>query len=71
MQGLPGVEISRPTDTNAVFARLPAAWLEPLRKIAPFYVWDEKTSEVRLMAAWDTRPADVDSFLAAARALAR
>jgi threonine aldolase len=71
LRELSGVEISRPTDTNAVFARLPAAWLEPLRKVAPFYVWDPKTSEVRLMAAWDTRPADVDAFVAAARALAR
>lgn len=71
LRAIPGVEVSRPVRTNAVFARLPAAWIEPLRKTAPFYVWDEKTSEVRLMAAWDTRPADVDAFLAAARALAR
>jgi threonine aldolase len=71
LRGIPGVEISRPVRTNAVFARLPAAWIEPLRKTAPFYVWDPKTSEVRLMAAWDTRPADVDAFVAAARVLAR
>jgi threonine aldolase len=71
LRGIPGVEISRPVRTNAVFARLPAAWIEPLRKTAPFYVWDPKTREVRLMTAWDTRPADVDAFLAAARTLAR
>ncbi len=71
LREIPGVEISRPASTNAVFARLPAAWIEPLRKTAPFYVWDPKTGEVRLMAAWDTRPADVDAFVAAARSLAR
>jgi threonine aldolase len=65
------VQIARPTRTNAVFARLPAAWLELLRKTAPFYTWDEETSEVRLMCAWDTRPQDVDAFVAAVRALAR
>lgn len=71
LRAVPGVEVSRATETNAVFARLPAAWIEPLRQIAPFYVWDPKTGEVRLMASWDTRPADVDAFVAAARALAR
>ena len=71
LRELPAVEISREVRTNAVFARLPAAWIEPLRKTAPFHVWDAKTSEVRLMTSWDTRPADVDAFVAAARALSR
>ena len=71
LRELPGVAISREVRTNAVFARLPAAWIEPLRKTAPFHIWDPKTSEVRLMASWDTRPADVDAFVAAARALSR
>jgi threonine aldolase len=71
LREIAGVEISRPVRTNAVFARLPAAWIEPLSKTAPFYVWDHKSSEVRLMAAWDTRPADVDAFVAAARVLSR
>lgn len=71
LREVPGVGISRATETNAVFARVPAAWIEPLRKTAPFYVWDPQTSEIRLMASWDTRPADVDAFVAAARALAR
>jgi threonine aldolase len=71
LRELPGVVIPRPTATNAVFARIPAAWIEPLRKTAPFYVWNAKNSEIRLMAAWDTRPADVDAFVAAARALSK
>jgi threonine aldolase len=66
-----GVEISRKVETNAVFARLPAAWIPALQKTAPFYVWDAKTGEVRLMTAWDTRPEDVDAFVSAARALSR
>jgi threonine aldolase len=67
----PGIEISRPVRTNAVFARVPADWIEPLRRAAPFYVWDEDSGEIRLMCSWDTRPADVDAFAAAARALSR
>jgi len=67
LRGQRGIEISRPVETNAVFARLPQAWLEPLRRTAPFYTWDPETSEVRLMTAWDTRPEDVDAFVAAVR----
>jgi threonine aldolase len=70
LAGIPGVEIARPVRTNAVFARLPPTWIEPLRRTAPFYVWDEETSEVRLMCAWDTRAQDVDAFAAAVRACA-
>lgn len=71
LRGLPGVEVTRPVQTNAVFARIPPAWVEPLRKTAPFYVWDAATTEVRLMCAWDTRPEDVDAFAAATRTLAK
>ena len=69
LKDVPGAEIARPARTNGVFVRLPAAWIEPLRKVAPFYTWDESVNEVRLMCAWDTRPEDVDAFVAAARAL--
>ncbi len=69
LRGVPGIAIARPVRTNAVFARLPRSWIEPLKRTAPFYVWDEDTSEVRLMCAWDTRPRDVDAFAAAARGL--
>ncbi len=55
---------------NAVFAVLPPAWVEPLQRVASFYVWDPTTSEVRLMCAWDTPPELVDEFVAAARRLA-
>lgn len=69
LRGIPGIQISRPVQTNAVFARLPEAWLEPLRQTAPFYTWDPAAQEVRLMCAWDTRPEDVDVFVEAARKL--
>jgi threonine aldolase len=55
--------------TNAVFATLPAGATEELQGEFPFYVWDERTSEVRWMCSWDTTEEDVDDFSSAIRAL--
>lgn len=67
--GTPGLEITRPRQANAVFARLPAAAVAPLQAVSPFYEWDEATHEVRWMCSWDTTEADVDEFAAAVRRL--
>ena len=57
-----GVEVTRPVQANAVFARLPAEHISPLQEQYPFHVWDEATSEVRWMSAFDTTEEDVDGF---------
>ncbi|MDQ6605265.1 MAG: beta-eliminating lyase-related protein [Actinomycetota bacterium] len=63
--GVPGLEITRPVQTNAVFATLPAAAAAALQERFAFYVWDERVGEVRWMCSWDTTEADVDAFAAA------
>jgi threonine aldolase len=65
VSGVPGVRITQPVEANAVFAILEPAVTERLQRDWPFYVWDERTGEVRWMTAWDTDPADVDAFAAA------
>jgi len=65
--GAAGVEVIHPVEANAVFARLPAAAIEPLQERHPFYVWDAVESVVRWMCAWDTAEADVDEFAASVR----
>ncbi|SDJ16938.1 threonine aldolase family protein [Nonomuraea jiangxiensis] len=62
---LPGVELSRPVEANAVFAVLPADVAERLRKRFRFYTWNADLGEVRWMCAFDTTEADVDAFAAA------
>jgi threonine aldolase len=62
---LPGLEITRPVQTNAVFATLPPAATAALQERFAFYVWDEHAGEVRWMCSWDTTEADVDEFAAA------
>ena len=59
---LPGVEVARPVEANAVFARLSAAATVRLQERFHFYVWDQASGEVRWMTAFDTTEADVDAF---------
>ncbi len=67
---IPGVEIVYPVQANAVFARLDPEHIAALKRDWFFHLWDEKTSVVRWMAAFDTAESDVDAFLADVRATA-
>lgn len=59
---LPGVQITHPVQTNAVFVTLPREVIERLQERWAFYVWDEARDEVRWMCSWDTTEKDVDDF---------
>jgi threonine aldolase len=65
VRGLPGVRITRPVETNAVFAALAPAATAALQERFAFYIWDEPAGEVRWMCSWDTTADDVDGFAAA------
>ncbi|MFZ0158664.1 MAG: beta-eliminating lyase-related protein [Kineosporiaceae bacterium] len=67
--GLDGVRVTQARQANVVFATLPPAVVAPLQAVAPFYLWNEDTTEARLMCSWDTTPAQVDGFAAALREL--
>ncbi|NJB69065.1 threonine aldolase [Desulfobaculum xiamenense] len=64
VRDVPGLELTCPVETNAVFARIPREAVEPLQKRSFFYVWDEETVEVRWMTSFDTTPEDVSAFAA-------
>ncbi|MBS1690967.1 MAG: low specificity L-threonine aldolase [Actinobacteria bacterium] len=59
-----GVEFTQPTQSNAVFAILPAGVADRLRERFRFYDWDASTGEVRWVCSFDTQPGDVDEFVA-------
>jgi threonine aldolase len=69
VDGMPGVTITQPTQSNAVFAILPAGVADRLRESFRFYDWNAATGEVRWMCAFDTTEADVDAFAAALASL--
>jgi threonine aldolase len=64
---VPGVAITHPVQSNAVFAIVPGEATAALQERFPFYVWDEYTGEVRWMCSWDTTLEDVETFAAAIR----
>jgi len=62
---LPGLEFTRETQANAVFAILPPGAADRLRESFRFYDWDPAAREVRWMTAYDTTEGDIDAFVAA------
>ena len=72
VRAIPGVEVVRRVDANAVFAILPADVTERLQRDYRFYTWDDHTGEVRWLCSWDTTEDDIDTFAAAiAREMSR
>jgi threonine aldolase len=67
VKDIPGVEITRPVQSNAVFAKIPKAWVKAVRQKYFFYVWDEKTFECRWMISFDTTDEDIAGFAEALR----
>src|ERR1700722_12984829 len=65
LPALPGVGVVSPVRADAVFARLDPGHVAALQRDWMFHVWDESTSTVRWMTAFDTEESDVDEFLAA------
>jgi threonine aldolase len=68
---LPGVDVVYPVESDAVFARLARQHVAELQREWTFHVWDETTSVVRWMTAFDTQERDVDDFLASVAAVTR
>lgn len=68
VRDIPGLTITRPVQTNAVFAGLPRAAVDRLLQRYSFYVWREDPLEVRWMTSFNTTDAEVDAF---AEAVAR
>ena len=62
---VPGVEITRPVQANAVFAIVPPAATQALQEQFDFYTWEEGSGEVRWMCSWDTTEEDVEAFASA------
>lgn len=62
-----GVEPTQKTESNGVFAVLPAGVADRLRESFRFYDWDEAAREVRWMCSFDTSEDDIDAFVAAIR----
>jgi threonine aldolase len=67
----PSVKITQVVDANSIFAIVPPAIIPELQKEHFFYVWNEKTSEVRLMCSFDTTEDEIRNFGKKLRELSR
>jgi len=60
---IPEVKVTQKVQSNGVFVIMPADVAEKMRSHYFFYPWDEKRSEYRLMASWDTQEKDIEDFV--------
>jgi threonine aldolase len=63
LKNIPEVKISRPVETNGVFAIMDKRITEKLMEKHFFYIWDDETGEVRWMCSWNTQKDDIDKFI--------
>lgn len=69
LRGIDKVTITQPVEANAVFAIMPEKAIAPLQDESFFYVWNNRTHEVRLMCAFDTTEDQIKNFGKKLRAL--
>jgi len=62
-----GVRLTQRVEANEVFAILPREHIARLQDQFAFQVWDEATTEVRLVASSDTSEDDITQFVKAVR----
>lgn len=69
LAGVPGVTLVHPVEANEVFADLPETAIRGLEADGfRFHRWlGEDKTRLRLVTAFNTRPADVEAFVASAR----
>jgi threonine aldolase len=63
LRKIPQVTITQKVDANGIFALLPPTSISELQQEHFFYIWNDKTSEVRLMCSFDTTEEDIKSFI--------
>jgi threonine aldolase len=68
LKGIPGVALTQEVQANEVFATLPKAIIPKLQEQWPFHIWNEATSEARLITSFDTAEADIADFASLLRA---
>ncbi|HEX9310802.1 MAG TPA: low specificity L-threonine aldolase [Gemmatimonadaceae bacterium] len=62
LEGLNGVAVTQPVEANEVFAILPRHTVTRLQEQWPFHIWNEATTEARLITSFDTTEEDVADF---------
>ncbi|HEY0527353.1 MAG TPA: low specificity L-threonine aldolase [Gemmatimonadaceae bacterium] len=67
LAGIRGVALTQPVEANEVFATIPREIVPRLQQQWQFHIWNESTSEARLITSFDTEEADIMDFSALVR----
>lgn len=62
IKDIPKIKITQEVEVNSVFAIIPKEYIQILQNEYYFYIWNDNTSEVRLMCTFDTKESDVLKF---------
>ena len=62
LRAIPSIRITRPLESNAVFATLTREAIARVQESSYFYVFDEALPEVRWMTSFDTTETDISAF---------
>ncbi|GAK55061.1 aromatic amino acid beta-eliminating lyase/threonine aldolase [Candidatus Vecturithrix granuli] len=65
LEKIPTISITQKVQANAVFAIFPKEIIPTVQEKYYFYVWNEHSSEVRLMTSFDTTKKEVKGFVEA------
>ncbi len=63
ISNIPQIQITQKVEANAVFAVIPPQYIPKIQAKYLFGVWNEKTSEVRLMTSFCTTIEDIHDFI--------
>ena len=63
LRQFPEVSITQSVDANGIFALFPRKIIPQLQEEHFFYVWNDRTAEVRLMCSFDTMESEIKSFV--------
>lgn len=65
LEKIPELTITQKVQANAVFAIFPKTIIPVVQEKCYFYVWNERTSEVRLMTSFDTTKKEIKNLVTA------
>ncbi len=63
LRSIPQITVTQSVDGNGVFAKFPKEIIPELQNEIFFYVWNDRTSEVRLMCSFDTKVEEINRFV--------
>jgi threonine aldolase len=67
LAAIPGISVTQRVEANEVFVAVPERAISQMGDIASLHVWDETTSELRLVCSFQTSEDEVDGFVAGTR----